>query len=250
MMRTPERWRLVTLSVLLCVCAAPAGVAAQSSPPDAARSASQAHPEISVDTGVLARYVGSYRLNDNTVMTVALDDRQLMARMTGQPAFPIFPSSKTDFFYKVVDAQITFVQDSAGQTASLVLHQNGKDVPMTRIDASLAAQIAANTAAKVQGQTATPGSEAALRRLVTAIAAGKPNYDEMSPELADVIRQQLPKLQGTVSGLGAIQAVEFRGVGNQGWDIYEVKQEHGSTQWRIVLASNGRIEGALVTMLP
>ena len=104
--------------------------------------------------------------------------------------------------------------------------------------------------AKIQSQSPTPGSEAALRRLIAGIGAGKPNYGEMTPELADVTRQQLSKLQGAVSGFGAVQSVEFRGVGNQGWDIYDVKQEHGAMQWRILLAADGRIAGALVSVGP
>ena len=72
----------------------------------------------------------------------------------------------------------------------------------------------------------------------------------MSPELAAPTRQQLSKLQPGIAGLGAVQSVAFQGVGNAGWDIYDVKQEQGSTQWRIALRSDGIISGALVTMGP
>lgn len=250
MVRTPGRWRRATVTTLLCVSVALVAVAAQVSPPDAAANSSSMHREISVDSRVLARYVGSYKLNDNAVVTVTLRGQQLIAQLTGQSAFPIFPSSATEFYFKVVDAQITFVEDSAGQTTSLILHQNGHDIPMPRIDSSVAAQIVANTAAKVQDQTPTPGSEAALRRLIAGIVAGKPDYDEMSPELAVAMRQQLPTLQGAISGFGAVQSVEFRGVGNQGWDIYEVKQERGSMRWHILLSSDGKIADALVSAGP
>jgi streptomycin 6-kinase len=203
-----------------------------------------------VDPGVLARYVGSYKLADSAVLTVTLDGRQLMAQLTGQSAFPIYASSPTEFFYKVVDAQITFLDDSTGQAASLVLHQNGKDMPMPRIDDSEAAQMAASRAAKVQSQTPTPGAEAALRRYIAAIASGKPNYDEMSTELADATRQQLPAAQAAISGLGPVQSIQFLGVGNLGWDVYSVKQERGSMQWRIALGSDGKIVGALASAGP
>jgi hypothetical protein len=39
----------------------------------------------------------------------------------------VFPESEKDFFYKVVDAQITFESDSAGRATELILHQNGMD---------------------------------------------------------------------------------------------------------------------------
>ena len=50
--------------------------------------------------------------------------------------------------------------------------------------------------------------------------------------------------------LGPVQSVEFRGVGNRGWDMYDVRQENGSSQWRIALGADGIITGALVTAAP
>ena len=247
MTSTPGRWRLATITAFSCVSVALVAVAAQVSPPDAAGSSSQSHQEIAVDAAVLGRYVGSYKFGDSAVMTVSLEGNQLMAQLTGQAALPIFAASATDFFYKVVDAQITFVDDSAGRAASLVLHQNGKDLPMVRIDAAQAAQLEATRAARVQNQAPTPGSEAALRRLIAAIAIGEPNYGEMSAALADAMRRQLPAAKAAVSSLGAVQSVQFMGVGNQGWDIYNVKQERGSMQWRIALGADGKIAGALVS---
>jgi hypothetical protein len=97
---------------------------------------------------------------------------------------------------------------------------------------------------------ARPGSEAALRRLIAGILVGQPNYAEMTPDLAAVTRQQLPKLEALVQGFGAVQSVQFQGVGQAGWDSYEVKQQHGSTLWRLSLDSSGIIDGALVTLAP
>jgi bla regulator protein blaR1 len=250
MMSNPGKWQRATAVMLLFMSTALVAVAAQVSPPNATGTDSSTHQEIAVDTGVLDHYVGSYKLSENAVLTVTRHDSQLLAQLTGQAAIPIFPQNSTEFFYKVVDAQISFLKDASGQTNSLVLHQNGRNLPMVRIDTAAARQIADNLSAKIQGQVPTTGSEAALRRLIAGIGAGKPNYDEMTPELADVTRQQLPKLQVAVSGFGAVQSIEFRGVGNQGWDVYEVKQEHGSMQWRIALASDGKIAGALVSAGP
>ena len=70
---------------------------------------------------------------------------------------------------------------------------------MARIDAATAEQVSANLAAKVAGQTATPGGEAAVRRLSDGIAAGKPNYGEMSEMLASATKNQLAHLQPAVA---------------------------------------------------
>ena len=55
------------------------------------------------------------------------------AQATGQPKFQIFPEGPRDFFFKVVDAQITFQPDASGRATSLTLHQNGANVPAKRI---------------------------------------------------------------------------------------------------------------------
>ena len=52
-----------------------------------------------------------------------------MTQATGQGKVEIFPSSPTEFFLKVVDAQITFVKDASGAVTQLVLHQGGRDMP-------------------------------------------------------------------------------------------------------------------------
>jgi hypothetical protein len=199
---------------------------------------------------MLDGYAGDYQMSSSAVLTVTREGNQLFAQLTGQPKAEIFAQSEHEFFYKIVDAQISFESDAQGRTTGLVLHQHGANIPAPRIDSAVAQQIAAVTTAKIQSQTATPGSEAALRRLMEGIRTGNPNFAELSPALANATRQQLPQLEASMAHLGAAQAVEFRGVGNQGWDIYDVKQEHGSSQWRIALGPDGIIMGAFVTAGP
>jgi hypothetical protein len=65
---------------------------------------------------------------------VTREGGQLFVQATGQPKFPVFPTSEREFFYKVVEARITFVTDDTGRATSLVLHQNGADMPAKRIE--------------------------------------------------------------------------------------------------------------------
>jgi hypothetical protein len=58
----------------------------------------------------------------------------LFAQLTGQPPVEIFPASDVLFFYKVVDAEITFEPDEAGTARALVLHQAGQNLRGERID--------------------------------------------------------------------------------------------------------------------
>jgi len=103
-------------------------------------------------------------------------------------------------------------------------------------------------AAKFQNQTPNPGSAAMLRRVIDGIVAGKPNLQEMNPQLAAAIHKDLPKLQVKLADLGEVQAIQLLRVSKIGMDVYEVKHERGSSQWSVALDSNGVLVGALVPL--
>ena len=88
--------------------------------------------ETRVDPALYDAYAGAYELAPGFVLTVTREGDHLMSQATGQQKFEIFPSSETEFFYKVVDARITFVKGPDGQVDLLVLHQNGRDMPAKR----------------------------------------------------------------------------------------------------------------------
>ena len=208
--------------------------------------------EITVDLKTLARYVGAYQMAPGVNMLVTLDGNQVLARLGNQQAAPIYPQSETMFFAKVVDAQFEFANlDAQGVPGQLILHQNGRDQPANRLsDAEFkqadaeAKQIADATTAAIKrskDQTQDPRTEAALRRDIDELRLGQPNYELMSSGLASVTRQQLPQLKATITQLGALQSVTFKGVGPVGTDIYEVKFEHGATEWRIMMLSDEKV---------
>ena len=96
----------------------------------------------------------------------------------------------------------------------------------------------------IKSQTAAPGTEAAVRGLIEGLRTGKPDYSRMSPGLANVTRQQLSELQPMIANMGAVQSVNFKGVGPGGADIYQVKFEKGSLDYRVWLTPDGKIESA------
>jgi len=201
--------------------------------------------EITVDPAVLARYVGAYRMAAGGDMLITLEGGQLNSQLTGQGVLPLFPESETMFFPKVVNAQIEFpATGPQGKATQLTLHQNGRDMVGTRLDDAefkRIADAAASVARRFKDQTQAPGTEAALRRDIEELRLGEPKYELMSAALGNVTRQQLPQLKATITQLGAVQSVTFKGVGPAGADIYEVKFEHGSTEWRIMLESDGKV---------
>ena len=86
-----------------------------------------------VDAAVLANYVGGYQLAPNMVLTVTLRDGGLLVQSLRGSEVPIFPESDTRFFYRAVDAQITFVTDETGRATGLVFHHDGRDTSAQRV---------------------------------------------------------------------------------------------------------------------
>jgi CubicO group peptidase (beta-lactamase class C family) len=203
--------------------------------------------EITVSPDVLSKYVGIYAMAPTVNMTITLADGQLISQMTGQGKVPLFAESETMFFPKDVNAEIEFPKDAKGPASQLILHQNGRDMTGKRLDDAEAKKVADAAAAfnkRFKDQTAAPGSEIVVRRMIGELQAGKPNYDLMSPGLADATRQQLPQLQPMIAGMGRLQSVIFKGVGPGGADIYQVNFEKESIDYRVWLAADGKTESA------
>jgi CubicO group peptidase (beta-lactamase class C family) len=95
------------------------------------------HKEIAVDPKIFEGYIGRYQLAPSFVLTVTRQDNHLFVQATGQPRLEVFAESDHEYFYKAVDAQITFVTDAAGHATSLTLHQNGIDAPGKRMEGEL-----------------------------------------------------------------------------------------------------------------
>jgi len=80
---------------------------------------------VEVDPEIYDKYVGKYKLQENFVITITKENNGLFAQATGQEKFEIYPESENEFFYKIVDAQISFIKDKSDKVAKLILHQGG-----------------------------------------------------------------------------------------------------------------------------
>ena len=85
------------------------------------------YEQIALDPVKLPNYAGQYPITPKFVLTVTPRQGRLMVRATGQDEYQVYPESETRFFYRVVDAQITFELGPDGSAVALVLHQNGRD---------------------------------------------------------------------------------------------------------------------------
>ena len=196
-----------------------------------------------IDPTVFDAYAGAY-LAGRRYMTVNREGERFYVHLTGQQPVEIFPQSDHEFFFKTVDAQLTFKAGPDGKATQVTLRQNGNDQAGTRLsdsDAKLVTESQAAAPKKFKDQTQDPRTEAVLRQLLDDMRRGEPKYDQIMPSLANFLREDLPGIQGQMKQLGAVKAMAFKGVGPGGSDIYQVKFENGELECRIMLASDGKI---------
>ena len=97
------------------------------------RAQPKARTAIAVDAAILEGYVGRYQLAPSAFLTISRKESGLFAQLTGQPEAEIFAETQRDFFYKVVDAQLTFEVGADGRATAIVLHQAGRDIRGARV---------------------------------------------------------------------------------------------------------------------
>jgi hypothetical protein len=197
--------------------------------------------EITVDPKVLGGYQGAYKMAMGPDLAIVLEGRQLWSKLGPQAPMAIFPESDHAFFLKTIDAQLEFSEDGSQVT----LHQNRRDVVGQRMDGAASKPLvdaALAVAKRIKSQTAAPGSEALVRMQMEKLRTGNPDYDRMVPPVANVTRQQLPQIQARLADLGALQSATFKGVASNGADIYQLKFENGSFEYRIATGADGKLE--------
>jgi len=102
-------------------------------PPAAPAPRAPTPDEVEVATEVLQDYVGDYQLAPEMIATFTVENGQLFTQLTGQQRFPLFASSETEFFLKVVEADLRFERDASGQVVRVILNQNGQAMPANKI---------------------------------------------------------------------------------------------------------------------
>jgi DNA-binding CsgD family transcriptional regulator len=92
----------------------------------------------------------------------------------------------------------------------------------------------------------TPGTEAALRRLVAGLASGSPDYDKLSPPFAEIVREDLPMTRPMFSAMGELKSVTFRGRGAMGDDVYDLVFANGAVTMSAALDRDGKMVGGIL----
>ena len=130
-----------------------------------------------------------------------------------------------------------------GWDAYDAVYQNGKAVWSLQplVDGKVAAILITN--AVLNDAKPHADREASLRRYVESLEKGAPNYDEMTPELATIVRYQQEETVATVKALGALRSISFEKGLARGEDLYLVTFEHGKVEWSMgPLTDDGKVQ--------
>ena len=213
----------------------------------------QARPrtEVAIDKALYADYAGSYELGDDgTYYFVIARDGHLFTRVIGQQAIEIFPESETQFFMKALPVQVTFVRDADGAVNKLVHHQSGAEIEARRVDPAIAAAADAELERRKRDRIPQPKSEETLRRVIAEHLRGEPDYNAMSPVLAELAREQKDLVVEALKSAGSLKALTFRGVGQSGADVYDARFQDGEMEWGIMTGLDGKITTLYFRDLP
>jgi CubicO group peptidase (beta-lactamase class C family) len=86
----------------------------------------QVRTTIKLDRTVLARYVGTYRLEKGADATITLEGDQLFSKVDDEPRMPIYPASQANFF-TLMNREFEFQSDDKGRVRGLVTYYVGSD---------------------------------------------------------------------------------------------------------------------------
>jgi CubicO group peptidase (beta-lactamase class C family) len=100
----------------------------------APRAPLKEHKQVAVEGKVLDRYAGRYELPPNIVLTVRREDDHLSVQENDEAKQDLLPESQTDFFSTASDDAVTFQTDNQGRATAMILHVDGKDILIKRIE--------------------------------------------------------------------------------------------------------------------
>jgi len=81
--------------------------------------------EVPVNPKLFDGYVGDYQLSENVTVSITRQGNRLLAQVTGQGKWEIFPESDRNYFYRQYDAQLVFETDDQGRATAVTLYYSG-----------------------------------------------------------------------------------------------------------------------------
>lgn len=87
-----------------------------------------------VDAFDLVKPVGDFALASAFVLTVTHEENRLFVQAANKQRLEVFPKSKLRFYYKSVKLEIEFSQENSDIAQSIILFQNGLEMPGKKIN--------------------------------------------------------------------------------------------------------------------
>ena len=209
-----------------------AAAAAQLDPPGKA---------LALSSEALAALDGDYQTAEQEVLHVSHEGQRLFAQSTGRPRVEWQARTGEELVALNGRQRATAQRDSRGHVAALTLHLHGIDLPAPRISGAQAQRIADGVAERIRRQTASPGTDAAVKRFHAQILMKPARLDGLSALMAAGVREQNEQMRPQFARLGTVKSVEFAGVSETGYDKYLMRCENGSVLWDILLDADGTV---------
>jgi CubicO group peptidase (beta-lactamase class C family) len=200
---------------------------------------------VAIEKPTLDRMLGVYVIEGHEIYVVRRRGQQLVGQLLGNSPATLFPTAPDALFAREEDLVATFALGSDGPAASLRYQINGHERGGTRADEVRSRQVLAlieRNERRIESQKADPRSEAAIRKLVTGLTTGKPDYDSMSPQLAALTREQLAGIGGYLASIGSLESLTFERVGDSGADEYLARFANSTLHIHVALDEAGRLE--------
>ena len=99
------------------------------------RQALKKHREVTVDRKLLEGYIGRYTIPPNIVLTITMGPGDhLMVQENDETLQELAPEGDREFFSTSADDEYSFDVDASGRATQMILHTDGKDIPIKRED--------------------------------------------------------------------------------------------------------------------
>ncbi|MGA8150569.1 MAG: serine hydrolase [Terriglobales bacterium] len=93
------------------------------------------HKEVAIDPRVLDGYVGRYAIPPDVVLKITRGQgNHLIVQENEETPQELVPESQHEFFSKAADDEYSFEVDGQGRATQMILHTDGKDIPIKRVE--------------------------------------------------------------------------------------------------------------------
>jgi hypothetical protein len=95
---------------------------------------SQTPPVVQLSQQTMQSFAGAYKPSWGGRVFIRYQNGQLFWQSAGiATKLPLYPSSETNFFFKVVDSPLTFVKNDKGAVTKFILHYSGQSAEAEKL---------------------------------------------------------------------------------------------------------------------